>query len=377
MVSKRTHLGAFIATITIVGLVYLIIFVSPIIRSKQINNDTNYSSHTWSEVHYKIDLLNGHTYTIHANTGFWAAESTIYVYKNSLLLNGQKMTITGSYGYMPFTATKTGTYYIVYKVSDSAFYDFEVLSTSLPSSSTVSEVYNSGKLVIFLLPILLAFIIYFVAIGLSKVNSSSLFKFRTGTSPIYFDQSIATTPETIRHIPARILKSPEERVKDLKSIIKRYKSISLDEMAQLLQFGNTIELQDWLIDLPSELNFQIDRGYVIIPENLQKDTSEASDAISEIANNLYNFQAKTCFYCGTPLKSDSKYCLECGKEIVFCSVCKLPISFGDEIGKCVFCEVRGHYSHLMEWMKVKGTCPTCMKKWPADGIINITEKVKK
>ncbi|OLS18965.1 MAG: hypothetical protein HeimC3_47820 [Candidatus Heimdallarchaeota archaeon LC_3] len=49
-------------------------------------------------------------------------------------------------------------------------------------------------------------------------------------------------------------------------------------------------------------------------------------------------------------------------QIERCSICKRQIKEGEEIAKCGSCESVGHYSHLAEWVKIKGTCPVCRKK---------------
>ncbi|MHA1982859.1 MAG: RING finger domain-containing protein [Candidatus Hodarchaeales archaeon] len=49
-------------------------------------------------------------------------------------------------------------------------------------------------------------------------------------------------------------------------------------------------------------------------------------------------------------------------QVERCSICKRQIKDGEEIAKCGSCESVGHYSHLAEWVKIKGTCPVCRKK---------------
>ena len=45
-----------------------------------------------------------------------------------------------------------------------------------------------------------------------------------------------------------------------------------------------------------------------------------------------------------------------------CIVCRRPMSKGQRIVCCPFCQKYAHYSHLVEWIKVQGTCPNCHKK---------------
>jgi len=79
-----------------------------------------------------------------------------------------------------------------------------------------------------------------------------------------------------------------------------------------------------------------------------------------------------CYHCGNPLDKEAKTCAACNSEALRCSVCKLPISFGEEVGKCSLCETKGHLVHMQEWVKVKGKCPTCMKKIPIEGVVPIS-----
>ncbi len=83
-----------------------------------------------------------------------------------------------------------------------------------------------------------------------------------------------------------------------------------------------------------------------------------------------------CYYCGYPIEKESKSCSNCNEKVLNCIVCKLPISFGEESGKCYFCERSGHLSHIQEWVKVKGKCPTCLKELTITGIIPLTQIVR-
>ena len=84
-----------------------------------------------------------------------------------------------------------------------------------------------------------------------------------------------------------------------------------------------------------------------------------------------------CHNCGMPIEKDTKTCLGCNQEILRCNVCKLPISFGEEAGKCSLCESKGHLTHFQEWVKTQGKCPTCMKKIPIEGIVPLSGELKK
>jgi len=76
--------------------------------------------------------------------------------------------------------------------------------------------------------------------------------------------------------------------------------------------------------------------------------------------------------CGDPIeKFDEGSCVSCQKVLLRCSVCKLPISFGEEAGYCSLCESPAHIDHLQEWLKTQGKCPKCRQKLPLEGIVPI------
>ncbi|MFX1285198.1 MAG: hypothetical protein ACFFB5_16200 [Promethearchaeota archaeon] len=46
----------------------------------------------------------------------------------------------------------------------------------------------------------------------------------------------------------------------------------------------------------------------------------------------------------------------------FCSVCRMKISDPSTLIRCPNCGSPAHYSHLAEWLKIRGVCPICKKK---------------
>lgn len=96
-----------------------------------------------------------------------------------------------------------------------------------------------------------------------------------------------------------------------------------------------------------------------------------------LINNL-KVQYSTCYYCGMPIEQpESPICSACGKELLKCNVCKLPISFGELIGQCSLCETKGHLHHLEEWVKTQGKCPSCLQELPLQGVIPVEVPFKK
>jgi len=86
----------------------------------------------------------------------------------------------------------------------------------------------------------------------------------------------------------------------------------------------------------------------------------------------------TCCYCGTPVDAtDLLNCPNCANEILKCILCKLPISYGEEIGQCVICGAKGHLSHLEEWVKKHGICPTCLQDTSLQGVTQVKIDMKK
>ncbi|MHA1185700.1 MAG: hypothetical protein ACTSSK_02320 [Candidatus Heimdallarchaeota archaeon] len=83
-------------------------------------------------------------------------------------------------------------------------------------------------------------------------------------------------------------------------------------------------------------------------------------------------QLTSCYHCGYPIRKDAITCEDCGKEIIRCVVCKLPVSLGDTLGQCSLCEAKAHYEHMLDWVQKRGKCPHCQQKVPEDSVIAIS-----
>lgn len=46
----------------------------------------------------------------------------------------------------------------------------------------------------------------------------------------------------------------------------------------------------------------------------------------------------------------------------FCSVCRMKITLSSNLVRCPECGSPAHYSHLAEWLKIRGVCPICKKR---------------
>ncbi len=56
------------------------------------------------------------------------------------------------------------------------------------------------------------------------------------------------------------------------------------------------------------------------------------------------------------------------EDLGYCSVCKMKINSPEDHYVCPHCSAPAHFSHLAEWVKIRGTCPVCRKT------INLTPK---
>lgn len=74
----------------------------------------------------------------------------------------------------------------------------------------------------------------------------------------------------------------------------------------------------------------------------------------------------SCVSCGFSFPAELDICPECGEERARCSVCQLDIVFGDDLVRCPYCGVPSHRDHLLEWIRIKGFCPTCRKELSAE-----------
>ncbi|WXG39494.1 MAG: hypothetical protein WED07_01445 [Candidatus Freyarchaeum deiterrae] len=50
-------------------------------------------------------------------------------------------------------------------------------------------------------------------------------------------------------------------------------------------------------------------------------------------------------------------------------MCSESISSGEAIVKCPRCGVLSHRDHLLEWIKVKGYCPSCKERLSQEDIV--------
>lgn len=105
---------------------------------------------------------------------------------------------------------------------------------------------------------------------------------------------------------------------------------------------------------------------VIIVLSRRSIISKRERLIREAASVFYS-----CRQCGYPIDKDSIMCEDCGKDVLRCVVCKLPVSLGDSIGQCSLCQAQGHLDHMQEWVSEKNKCPYCLQEMPIESIIPV------
>lgn len=107
--------------------------------------------------------------------------------------------------------------------------------------------------------------------------------------------------------------------------------------------------------------------------------ADSDQILAELVTNpLASYSYFTCTHCGEPLATGKEEtCLSCGKDILFCQICKRLVNFDQDVGKCSLCDIHAHYACLFEFVKTQGECPFCKKGIPSDGVILETEKIKK
>ncbi|NHK31090.1 MAG: hypothetical protein FK730_07040 [Asgard group archaeon] len=141
-----------------------------------------------------------------------------------------------------------------------------------------------------------------------------------------------------------------------------------------IYFRSMTDASIWLIIAIIGILFLVGVFAILFIKKRRSEESQTIHASSQSDFAIYSeSKHQTCYWCGYPLDKHGEYCPDCGKEVFRCTVCKLPISFGDEIGKCRLCESKGHFTHLFEWVKTKGSCPHCLQNISTDAIITVSK----
>jgi len=179
----------------------------------------------------------------------------------------------------------------------------------------------------------------------------------------------ARRQEEERERISQISANEKKLLEKFESILNMSESVEISFVAKSLAISES-QLFEKLIQWQDVLPFKIDGEYIEV-----KDTDDFSQSVREKIAEISRFYS--CNNCGFPIEIHTETCPDCKSEILKCAVCKLPISFGDDVGSCPHCEIKGHLAHMQEWQKTQGKCPVCMQKLTAKGIVQKVVKKKK
>ena len=112
---------------------------------------------------------------------------------------------------------------------------------------------------------------------------------RTGIIDKSAPKTVTTKIPLKKSTPVATKIAPENRLQTLVRILTRYKSISIEKMAKLLKFDDSITLEEWLLELPDELAFKIEEEEVIMPEIFSTKSPEAEQKIKQLLKSFQNY----------------------------------------------------------------------------------------
>ncbi|MHA1124339.1 MAG: HEAT repeat domain-containing protein [Candidatus Heimdallarchaeota archaeon] len=112
---------------------------------------------------------------------------------------------------------------------------------------------------------------------------------RTGIIDKRAPKNVTSTTPLKKSTPETTKVAPENRLRTLVRILTRYKSLSIEKMAKLLKFDDSIILEEWLLELPDELAFKIENEEVIMPEILYTESPESKERIKELLKSFQNY----------------------------------------------------------------------------------------
>ena len=90
-------------------------------------------------------------------------------------------------------------------------------------------------------------------------------------------------------------------------------------------------------------------------------TTQQSRKKNQSASASKVIQLTMCSECEATIHADEVVCPHCGAPQPICSVCQLSIKYGESILICPHCNCQAHRIHILEYLKVKGTCPNCQE----------------
>lgn len=66
-----------------------------------------------------------------------------------------------------------------------------------------------------------------------------------------------------------------------------------------------------------------------------------------------------CLNCHNQIPKSSTFCPDCGYKVERCPICKGPFTRQDDLIHCPYCQESFHKNHLLETIKIHGSCPHC------------------
>jgi len=158
--------------------------------------------------------------------------------------------------------------------------------------------------------------------------------------------------------------------KDALRVEERLKRFSLlEEFREMASEGRAEEAEDMIDEISSHFpGIAISDLYAEIASVLER-SGKPSEAVTyyDKAADLTNNPLKRQGYVNALRRIGSQIAAKPAQGEYTapknmkdnCIVCKRPIKAGDMIIGCPSCEKLAHYSHLVEWVKVQGSCPSC------------------
>lgn len=110
--------------------------------------------------------------------------------------------------------------------------------------------------------------------------------------------------------------------------------------------------------------------YERAPTPIKRETEVPKPNITpKVSRTAPTSEKPKCVKCGHEVPEDAKYCPVCGSITARCSVCNQYVTSEEQFLECPNCGVLSHRDHLLEWVKVKGYCPSCKKKLSQEDLI--------
>lgn len=123
------------------------------------------------------------------------------------------------------------------------------------------------------------------------------------------------------------------------ALLNSHEEINLEEKAKEMQSETNSLLYNLTKIIPS--------GY--FPHAILKDTLiQRGDKV----------QLNSCG-CGSDISDTTLPCVNCGKTLPQCMVCRIGIFSSERKSFCGFCEQVAHHNHLAAWLHIKKECPHC------------------